>query len=129
MRASRTILMLLLLAGASAATAGDTPDYSPEGLLRLFNGETPRPREERALQFSYGVVEYRAGGTLLRFSPLLLPLSGSEFRTTNVWPDPFALTGTQIATSKRAWRTQRKLNAELRRIKRTERAKLRVHAE
>jgi hypothetical protein len=121
--------MLFLFVAAAAASAADNPDYSPEGLLRLFNGETPRPRDERALQFSYGVVEYRTGATHLRFSPALLPLSGSEFRTTNVWPDPFALTGTQIATSKRAWRTQRKLNAELRRINRSERAKVRVHPE
>jgi hypothetical protein len=125
MRASTTILTLFLLV-AAAAYADDRPDYSPEGLLRLFNGETPRPSEERALQFSYGVIDYRAFGSHVRFSPALLPLSGTEFRTTNVWPDPFSLTHTQIATSRRAWRTQRRLNAELRRIEKMERAKIRV---
>ena len=59
-------------------------------------------------------------------APVERPLSGSEFRTTQTLPDPFSLTRTQIATSKRAWRTQRTLNAELRRIERLERAKIRV---
>ena len=129
MKASTTILTLLLLLVAATAQADERPDYSPQGLLRLFFGETPRPSGERALQFSYGVVEYRspyAGGTNLKFTPALLPLSGTELRTTQTLPDPFALTRTQIATSKRAWRTQRTLNAELRRIEKLERAKIRV---
>jgi hypothetical protein len=129
MRASTTILLMLLLFVAAAATADDRPDYSSEGLLRLFNGETPRPTNERALQFSYGVVTFTSPGTNLTFSPAVLPLSGSEFRTTNVWPDPFSLTRTQIATSKRAWRTKRQLNAELRRIEKSERAKIRVRTQ
>jgi hypothetical protein len=131
MRASTTIAILLLLLVGFTAQAADAPDYSPQGLLRLFSGEPPRPSGDRALQFSYGVIDYRAfgGTTNFRFSPALLPLSGTEFRTTQVVPNPFALTGTQIATSRRAWRTQRTLNAELRRINRTERAKLRVRTE
>jgi hypothetical protein len=129
MKASTTILTLLLLLVAATAQADERPDYSPRGLLRLFSGETPRPSDERALQFSYGVVEYRSpygGGTNLKFLPALLPLSGTERRTSQVMPDPFSLTRTQIATSKRAWRTQRTLNAELRRIDKLERAKIRV---
>ena len=129
MKASTTILTLLLLLVAATAQADERPDYSPEGLLRLFSGVTVRPSGERALQMSYGVVEYRlpyAGGTNLKFTPVVLPLSGSEFRTTQTLPDPFSLTRTQIATSKRAWRTQRTLNAELRRIEKLERAKIRV---
>ncbi|HKR62179.1 MAG TPA: hypothetical protein VJZ00_00500 [Thermoanaerobaculia bacterium] len=130
MKASTTILMLLLAFAALGAQADERPDYSTQGLLRLFSGETPRPTGERALQFSYGVIDYRTfGGTHVRFSPAVLPLSGSEFRTTQVMPDPFALTHTQIATSRRAWRTQRSLNSELRRIEKTERAKLRVKTE
>lgn len=132
MKASTTILTLLLLLVAATAQAGERPDYSRQGLLRLFSGVTIRPSGERALQISYGVVEYRSpygGGTNLKFSPLLLPLSGTELRTTQVLPDPFSLTRTQIATSKRAWRTQRTKNAEIRRIDRLERAKIRVRTD
>ena len=129
MRASTTILTLLLLVAGVPALADNTPDYSSQGLLRLFNGETLRPTGERALMFSYGVVTYHNPVANLTFSPALLPLSGSELRTTNVWPDPFSLTRTQIATSKRAWRTQRQYNAELRRIKKSERARIRVSTE
>jgi hypothetical protein len=47
-------------------------------------------------------------------------------RTTQEWPDPFSLTNTPIATPPRAWRTQRRIDAEMRRIEQTERAKIRV---
>ena len=126
MRASTTFLALILLVGAVAAQAQSRPDYSPAGLQRFFAAQTVSAEDDDPLRFSYGVIDYRFGNTHLQFSPALLPLSGTEFRTTQVWPDPFSLTRTQIATSKRAWRTQRTLNAELRRIEKMERARLRV---
>jgi len=126
MRASTTFLTLALLVAATAAQAETRPDYSPAGLMRLFAGQPLDTRRDDPLRFSYGVIDYRYGNTHLQFSPALLPLSGTELRTTQVWPDPFSLTRTPIATSKRAWRTQRTLNAELRRIEKLERAKLRV---
>jgi hypothetical protein len=128
MRASTTFLTLALLVAATAAQAETRPDYSPAGLMRLFTGQPENTRADDPLRFSYGVIDYRFGNTHLQFSPALLPLSGTELRTTQVWPDPFSLTRTQIATSKRAWRTQRTLNAELRRIEKLERAKVRVNA-
>ena len=127
MRASTTLLTLFLLF-AAAAHAAERPDYSPDGLLRLFSGEPVRTTNDDRMHFSYGVIDYRFVNTNVKFSPILLPLSGTEFRTTQVWPDPFALTHTQIATSKRAWRTQRTLNAELRRIEKMQRAKIKVKA-
>ncbi len=126
MRANTTFLALLLLV-AVTGQAQERPDYSSQGLLRLFSGEPVKESSDDGLRFSpYGIIDYRFSNTNLKFSPILLPLSGSEFRTTQVWPDPFSLTRTQIATSKRAWRTQRTLNAELRRIEKLERAKIRV---
>jgi hypothetical protein len=127
MRASTTLLALILLVGATAAQAETRPDYSPAGLQRLFAGQPETTRDDDPLRFSYGVIDYRYRNTHLQFSPALLPLSGTELRTTQVWPDPFSLTRTQIATSRRAWRTQRTLNAELRRIEKLERARLRVN--
>ena len=129
MRASTAFLVISLLVAATAAQAETRPDYSPAALLRLFVGQPETTQDRDPLRFSYGVVDYRYGSTHLQFSPLLLPLSGTEMRTTQVWPDPFSLTRTPIATSKRAWRTQRRLNAELRRIAKTERAKIRVRTE
>jgi hypothetical protein len=125
MRASTTLLTLFLLLAATAH-ATDRPDYSPDGLLRLFSGEPVRATNDNRVHFNYGVIDYRFLDTNLKFVPILLPLSGTELRTTQVWPDPFALTHTQIATSKRAWRTQRTLNAELRRIEKTQRARIKV---
>jgi hypothetical protein len=125
MRASTTFLTLFLLV-ASTAYAADRPDYSPQGLLRLFSGEPVRSTRAGDVSFSYGVVDFRHADTHVQFSPLLLPLSGTEFRTVNTLPNPFELTRTPIATSKRAWRTQRTLNAELRRINRLERARISV---
>lgn len=126
MRASTTFLTLILLAAATTAQAETRPDYSPAGLMRLFAGQPENTRNDDPLRFRYGVIDYRFSNTHLQFSPALLPLSGTEFRTTQVWPDPFSLTRTPIATSKRAWRTQRALSAELRRIEKLERAKVRV---
>jgi hypothetical protein len=128
MRASTTFLTLILLVASTAAQAETRPDYSPAGLQRLFAGQPENTRDDDPLRFSYGVIDYRFRTTHLQFSPALLPLSGTELRTTTVWPDPFSLTRTPIATSKRAWRTQRTLNAELRRIEKLERAKVRVKA-
>jgi len=126
MRASATILILLLIAGGAAA---QQPDYSKDGLLRMFAAETVEVRADRAIQHQVGAISFRALGSDWRFNylPLMMPLSGTELDVVmNSWPDPFALTGTAIATSPRAWRTQRAVSAELRRIEKLERARIRV---
>jgi hypothetical protein len=56
----------------------------------------------------------------------MVPLSGSNPRTSSETPDPFALTHAAIATSPRVWRNRRAVNAELRRIDRSERARAKV---
>jgi hypothetical protein len=56
----------------------------------------------------------------------MAPLSGTRLGITNEWPDPFSLSGTPIATPKRAWRTQRKIDAELRRINDSDKKRVKI---
>jgi hypothetical protein len=126
MRASATILALLLVAGSAAAQDQPRTDYSRDTLMRLFVAASPEEAQRTYRDFG---VNVNAFGTTFRvhgLPQLLMPLSGSVIGTTQEWPDPFALTGTQIATSQRAWRTRRNVNRELRRINMSDRARLRV---
>ena len=132
MKATTAILALLLVAVAARAqeepqTEAETrPDYSRESLLRLVV-DVEKPEPQKRVSFPIGAIEFRALGTRFQFVYLpMMPLSGSITRTTQEWPDPFSLTGTAIAMGPRAWRTERARNSELRRIDRTERARLRV---
>jgi hypothetical protein len=128
----KTMLALLAALAALPAFAQDseptttTPDYSRESLLR-FAAEIPEPpKKERNVRFYIGAVEFAAIGQRWRFAYPVMPFSGTQLRTTQELPDPFSLTGTVIATPRRAWFTQRKIDAEMRRIEKTERAKIKV---
>jgi hypothetical protein len=137
MRARVLILAVLLAAGGlsaqeSAPQSAETPapktDYSRETLMRLF---IEADKDAPPIRYRRGMVEFHALGTdwHLSYLPFLMPLSGSGFgmnATYQTFPDPFALTNTQIATSQRAWRTRRNLKAEMRRIEKSERARLKV---
>jgi hypothetical protein len=132
MRTTALLLALLLVAGGAAAqeeapAERQRPDYSRNTLLRLF-ADAGDDDDQRAIRVGNGaLLEVRGLAMTFRLMGVLPPLSGSEFRTVmNTLPDPFALTGTSIATSPRAWRTQRQRSRELRRIEDTERAKIRV---
>lgn len=136
MKASAALIALLLLF-ASPAVAQDTgsdPDYSRNTLLRLFAeaGNEIDDADMRAIRYRLGSVEFTALGTSWRFNylPIMVPFSGTgagfNGQNTSTLPDPFMLTNTQIATSPRAWRTQRQKNHELRRIDRTERERMRL---
>lgn len=137
MKASAALVALLLLitppAMAQEEDAAD-PDYSRDTLLRLFAdaGNDVDDADMRAIRYRLGSVEFRALGTSWRFNylPIMVPFSGTgagfNGEITSTLPDPFMLTNTQIATSPRAWRTQRQKNSELRRIDRTERQRMRV---
>lgn len=125
---------ILILLGATtlgaqeAGPAPANPDYSKESLQRFVLSIPEPPKRERNVRFHIGAIEFGAVGTRWRFNylPIMMPLSGTRLGVTREWPDPFALTGTVIATPRRAWRTQRKVDAELRRIEKSERAKIRV---
>jgi len=126
MKTSILVLFAALISVPALAQEEQTqPDYSRENLQRFVAAIPEEPQHERRFRFSWGAIEFSALGQRWTISPVM-PLSGSGLRTTQEWPDPFALTGTAIATPKRAWRTQRKVDAEMRRIEQMERAKIRV---
>ena len=121
----RFAILVLFAALPAFAQEEAPPDYSRENLQKFVAAIPEEPEPDRRIRFYWGAIEFSALGQNWRFSPVG-PLSGSIMRTTQEWPDPFSLTGTPIATPKRAWKTQRKVNAELRRIEKMERAKIRV---
>jgi hypothetical protein len=128
MRTTATFFLLLLV--STAAAAQDTPetDFSKDTLMRLLAAEEPRPEPRPRVDFHVGAVDFLVRGNTYRFNylPFMVPLSGSNPRTSSEMPDPFALTQTAIATSPRVWRNRRAVNAELRRIDRSERARAKV---
>jgi len=140
MKTTISILVLLAAVSLSAqeqqpqpqpqpAPAAAQPDYSKPALQRFVLSIPAEPKRERNVRFHVGAIEFGAVGTRWRFNylPIMAPLSGTRLGVTREWPDPFALTGTAIATPPRAWRTQRQINSELRRIEKTERAKVKVN--
>lgn len=135
MRPSAALVALLLLATPALAQDDDRRDYSRDTLLRLFADAGDEYEDDRAVRYRFGTVEFRALGTSwrLNYLPIMIPFSGSgpgfNGEITNTLPDPFMLTNTPIATSPRAWRTQRERNAEMRRIERTERARIEIDAQ
>ncbi|HSP13516.1 MAG TPA: hypothetical protein VLV78_02045 [Thermoanaerobaculia bacterium] len=121
-------VIVLALAG-NAAGQDSPPDYSREKLLRLFADEPQREKVEPRVQFGIGYVDFKALNMRWRvnYLPIMLPLYGSVPWTMNgafgSMPDPFTMTGTEIPYTPRTWRQVRDMNAELKRIERTERAK------
>ena len=136
MKASVPLLVFVAFALRAAAQEGAPPpriDASPES-LRQFVASIPEPppKQPRKVTFRFGMIEFRALGMRWRigYLPIETPLPGTRFGIpTKEWPDAFALTGTQIATTPRSWHTQRQVNAEIRRIEKTERAKVSVKRE
>jgi len=127
MRKTVAILALLLVTGAAAAQERPRPDYSKNSLLRLFAEAGTEEEDRRTFRVHEGAFEVRGFNTTvgLLFRPVMA-FPGSTVTTSREYPDPFSLTGTQIATGPRAWRTVREVNRELRRIEATERARVRV---
>lgn len=121
MKATTAFLFLLLITGAAMAQEGPArPDYSREAVQRFVMSMDV---DEDEIQHEYDpmAVNFAAFGTTWRVGlpQAVMPLSGSMMNgVTQTFPDPFALTRTSIATSPRAWRTQRAHRAELRRINR-----------
>jgi len=135
----KTTIALLVLAAsmglsaqepgpAADSTPATKPDYSKPTIQRFVLSIPEPPKRDRSVRFHVGAIEFGAVGTRWRFNylPIMAPLSGTRLGVTREWPDPFSLTGTTVATPKRAWRTQRKIDAEMRRIEKTERGKVRV---
>ena len=134
MRGRAALFAALLVAATLSAqeTEPPKPDYSRETIMKLFMNadEDEHPVLYRGYE-NFGSVQVHALGTTfhLNYLPFMVPLPGTGFgmnATSQSFPDPFALTHTQIATSQRAWRTRRNLKAEMRRIEKSERARIKV---
>ncbi len=128
MRASAMILAVLL--ATSAATAQEQqappPDYSKDTLLRLFVAAA-KQESENPIRYRRGAIEFRGIGTSWKFNYLpMMAMHGTLNGVMMELPDPFALTGTAIATSPRSWRTRREVSAEIKRIEKLERAKIKI---
>lgn len=131
MKASATFFCMLFMAAVALGQETEKPDFSRDAVQKLLLTVDVEAEVEPPVRFHVGAVEFRTLGTNWRFNylPIMMPLSGTRFGVTQEWPDPFALTGTAIATPRRAWRTQRAFNAELRRINRKVKADLKVRRE
>ena len=134
-----SLLVVLLLAAASLPGQTDPdqtppiPDYSRPNLLRLLSNTVPEPEHDKAIQFHFGSIEFKALGTRWRIAylPIMMPFSGSVNYGRGLgsnFPNAFVLTGTEIPYTPRTWRDQRAMSNELRRIERTEREKEKVNA-
>lgn len=129
MKKIAAVFAFLLVTGAAAAQERPRPDYSKDNLNRLFAEAGSEEEDRRTFRIEDGAFQIRGGNTsvALLFRPVLA-FSGSTLTTNREYPDPFSLTGTQIATGPGAWHTVRETSAELRRIEETERARLRVES-
>ncbi|MEO8379742.1 MAG: hypothetical protein ABI779_08780 [Acidobacteriota bacterium] len=124
---SATLLLLVLLTTPVLAQEDSSrPDYSRDSLQRFVMSIPPKPERDRNMRFYVGGVEFSALGTKWNLFNPMLPFSGTRPTTNRELPDPFSLTRTAIATPMRAWRTQRQLDAELKRIEKSERARVTV---
>ncbi|HEX2835051.1 MAG TPA: hypothetical protein VHW00_18700 [Thermoanaerobaculia bacterium] len=128
MRASATILALLLTSAVAAQEETTRADYSKDSMMRVLRAQTEEEKDDPLVRFHVGQVEFNAIGTRWHFNylPIMAPISGTRLGITNEWPDPFALTGTTIATPRRAWNTRRQVNLELRRINESEKKKVKI---
>jgi hypothetical protein len=129
-RAAVAIGVLLSIAAPLFAQQ-EQPDFSREGLQNQFQAyaiELPEKPDGRRFRFRAGALEFDFLGMDWRIAyfPVLPRLPGTEQRTVTQIPDAFSLTGTEIARMPRSFQTQRGVNRELKRIEKTERAKVRV---
>lgn len=130
------LILLTLSIGAAAAAQEQTgqprPDYSRQKLIQLFADEPKHEKAQPRVQLGFGSVNFKALNMRWRIAylPILMPLSGSiPWRNNGAFgslPNPFELTGTEIASPPRTWRRTRDMSAELKRIERSERVKARA---
>jgi hypothetical protein len=128
------IVALFIAAGLQAQTAqpnASKPDYSRPTLIRILNVNDQPPEPERRVEFPFGAINVTGLNTrwLIGYLPFFMPLSGSVNTGRGLgsnFPDPFALTHTQIPYSPRIGRDQRAMSRELRRINDEEKKRARV---
>lgn len=126
------LILTLGLAGVAGAQENGQqappPDFSRDRLRQILTVDEAPERPGR-VEFLPGAIVFRALGMRWRFNAFAMPFPGSVRTTTGFNVDPFALTQTEFAQTPRTWVSRRAVNAELKRIDRTERerAKIRVN--
>jgi hypothetical protein len=124
MRSAIFLIISLLMTGSALAQQQfreEPPDFSRDTLLRLFAENPEREKVEPRFRHELGMIEFRTRNIRWRvgYLPFFLPLHGSQpWDHDQRWPDPFILTGTEIAHTSRTWRDRRAMSSELRRIDR-----------
>jgi len=119
MKIASAALVLFLVAGSSyAADEATKPDYSKDGLQRVFAVDLYQPPKPQPYDWErIFIFDWSAFGTGIHFRPLLAPIFGSVPLTTGMpIPNAFALTGTEYAYTPRTWRDERALSAERRKV-------------
>jgi len=139
MKSAAAFVIVLALAGNIAAQeAASDPakpaqtDFSRAKLTQIFANAPQHEIVEPRIHYGFGYIDFRALNMRWRvnYLPIMIPLSGSiPWRGNGSFqnvPDPFELTHTEIATPPRAYKRTRDMNAELKRIEKSERAKAKV---
>lgn len=131
MRTTVFALAAVLIAGTLVAqqTTSQPPDYSRPTLLRILSDQPEQ--QERKVEYPFGAVQIEGRHTrwLLGYLPFLVPLSGSVPTGRGLgsdFPNPFVLTHTEYPMTPRAWRDNRAMSRELRRIESEERKRAKV---
>jgi hypothetical protein len=136
MKHTPLFVIVLALAGNIAAqelTNPPQPDYSRDKLIQLFADEPVIEPIPPRVQFGVGYVDFNALKLRWRLAYVpLMPLPGSiPWQMNGAFgsiPSPFELTHTEFPYPRRTWKQLRDMNAELKRIERTERIKAKVVA-
>jgi len=119
MKIASAVLATLLLAGSAFADdAPSQPDYSRDGMQKVFAVDLYQPPKPQPFNWeNMFFIDWTALGTRWHIRPMLAPLQGSFPVTTGLpIPNAFALTGTQLATTARTFRDERALSSERRKV-------------
>ena len=111
---------------SAAAFPAEPPkaDYSPEALRQIVfsasGEERPAPVGPSRFQAGIGYVGWTGFGINWKFYylPMLMPFSGSVRYSdpSSMWPDPFALTHTELAETPQTFNDKREVSKERKRI-------------
>jgi len=112
---------LLLAVNALGQTELPKPDYSPEALRQFVAlSNEDHPPVPSTVHWGFGGVEFRALGMNwhIMYLPFAMPFSGSVRYSdpSSMWPDPFALTHTELAETPRTFSDKREVSKERKRI-------------
>ena len=118
MKIASAAFALLLIAGTALADDAPKPDFTRDGIQKVFAVDLYEPPKPQPFDWqSIFDLDWSALGTRLHFRPLLAPLYGSVPTTQGLpTPNAFALTGTQYAYTARTWHDERALSAERRHV-------------